>query len=49
MFQLFLDLRRVFEWDDVKKTVVGLPAYSGPQGTVPATARRRAPRAKVNG
>ncbi|WP_198147887.1 hypothetical protein [Microbacterium sp. XT11] len=49
MFELFCHLREVFEWDELKKTVVAVPVASGPGRGVnaPPTARRRAPRAKV--
>ncbi|GEB46955.1 hypothetical protein MTE01_29000 [Microbacterium testaceum] len=51
VFKLFLALRTVFEWDVMKPTVVGVPVASGPGtgSTAPATARRRAPRAKTTG
>ncbi|WDS52051.1 exonuclease [Microbacterium phage Caron] len=47
MFELFCSLREVFEWDELKKTVVSIPVASGPNGSSPSTARKRAPRAKV--
>ncbi|WNT44345.1 exonuclease [Microbacterium phage Mabodamaca] len=46
MFEMFLHLREVFEWDVLKNTVVSTPVASGPDGAS-LTSRKRAPRAKT--
>ncbi|QDF14202.1 exonuclease [Microbacterium phage IAmGroot] len=46
MFELFLNLRAVFEWDELKKTVVSTPVASGPDGAR-LTSRKRAPKAQT--
>lgn len=49
VFEVFKALRKVFEWDELGKTVIGVPVASGPGASAPSTARRRAPRARTTG
>lgn len=46
MFEMFLDLRRVFEWDELKKTVVSTPVAHGPAGAK-LVRRHRTPNAQT--
>lgn len=46
MFEMFKDLRRIFEWDDLKKTVVSTPVASGPAGAK-LVRRHRTPNAQT--
>lgn len=49
IFDMFLHLREVFEWDKVlKPTVIGHEAYSGPADATVTGPKRRTPRAQVS-